>query len=624
MRLVFAITLLTVGLSSLPLVAQQSPPLTNADVIKMVKAGVPESAIVDSIQSSSAKFDVSPDALLNLHQAGVGQKVLDTMLAKARTKVVRINERSRKHKSNPKRDASEPMDARQVAEMRSKLETQFAAFRGKLPSVHEVKAQAEVKKAPEIEALERQKVFVASLRVASPKPSTALLSGGSSSTMSASGRPLLGGATPATISPGTVQPAPAPKVAATRTTLVAPPSPPSERQAPTALAAYPTTSSAGVVATQAVLATTATPQPQSPPSGGQHPATSTFNLAAPQPVLTTAPQEPSERQAPTAAAQYQPISSPNSKFAQLPVNATICTTAQVYSVNNATTGVVFTQDPAYNDFIISGRCFGIQGGEVYLSGAITGGRINMVVSEWGPNQIRAKVQPGLTGVLDGWPDLIVVPVGNPPIKFPNNRFYAQRQSVLLSNIPVNYAHLANVAIPKDTTNFGTGYCPGPDQMHLFPCISFNAGPPIDGITNEPSLRGTASQNVSNAVDRDGGRNSFDAGEDVYQLTSLAPGFVVDYFGVFWYAWSESICKGWQAEGSEKPGDSIDYETIGTYGWYQKSSSELVVDWGVDHCKWRWLGIFNVDDEYNSGYSLQVYVKGPIGVDPWTGHATTSN
>ncbi len=150
------------------------------------------------------------------------------------------------------------------------------------------------------------------------------------------------------------------------------------------------------------------------------------------------------------------------------MNATICTTAQVYSVNNATTGVVFTQDPAYNDFIISGRCFGIQGGEVYLSGAITGGRINMVVSEWGPNQIRAKVQPGLTGVLDGWPDLIVVPVGNPPIKFPNNRFYAQRQSVLLSNIPVNYAHLANVAIPKDTTNFGTGYCPGPDQMHLFP------------------------------------------------------------------------------------------------------------------------------------------------------------
>jgi hypothetical protein len=32
-----------------------------------------------------------------------------------------------------------------------------------------------------------------------------------------------------------------------------------------------------------------------------------------------------------------------------------------------------------------------------------------------------------------------------------------------------------------------------------------------------------------------------------------------------------------------------------------------------------LGIFKVDDWYNSGYSLEVYVTGPIGIDPWTGH-----
>jgi len=49
----------------------------------------------------------------------------------------------------------------------------------------------------------------------------------------------------------------------------------------------------------------------------------------------------------------------------------------------------------------------------------------------------------------------------------------------------------------------------------------------------------------------------------------------------------------------------------------------VVDWGVDHCAWRWLGIFKVDDWYNSGYSLEVFVKGPIGVDPWTGHTVST-
>jgi len=57
--------------------SDQKPPLTNADVVKMVKASVPESVIVSSIQSSPAKFDRSPDALLALHRAGVSQKILE-------------------------------------------------------------------------------------------------------------------------------------------------------------------------------------------------------------------------------------------------------------------------------------------------------------------------------------------------------------------------------------------------------------------------------------------------------------------------------------------------------------------------------------------------------------------
>jgi len=60
---------------------QQSSPLTNADVIKMVKAGVPEAAIVTSIQANPAKFDVSPDGLIALHQAGVTPKEMDAILA---------------------------------------------------------------------------------------------------------------------------------------------------------------------------------------------------------------------------------------------------------------------------------------------------------------------------------------------------------------------------------------------------------------------------------------------------------------------------------------------------------------------------------------------------------------
>lgn len=352
----------------------------------------------------------------------------------------------------------------------------------------------------------------------------------------------------------------------------------------------------------------------------------TGSAAASTPSLLPPPAgKPAVQQAPTSAAQHQQHTGLNPKFSES-ANAKLCLTTQIYNVNgvnsaaNAVNPVVFTQDPANNDYIISGCGFGSQeGGQVYLSGAITGGRINMTVLQWTPTMIEAVVQRDLKGVLDGWPDLIVVPPGGgQPAKFPNCRFYAQRQRVLLPNIPQNYARLANVQVGDGTHGGGVMYCPGPDVTHLFPCISFNAGPPLDGVTNEPSLRGQTSTPVSNAVDRDGGQLQFSAGEDVYELTSLAPGFAIDGFYANWYAWSASTCKGWAAEGDVKFGDSLDYNTDGHYQFYRKGNY-TIVDWGVDHCALRFLGtkIFG-NDEYNSGYSLTVHVAGPIGVDPWTG------
>jgi hypothetical protein len=55
-------------------------PLTTADVIKMVKAGLPESTIVLAINQSPAQFDVSPDSLIRLKAAGVSPKILEAML----------------------------------------------------------------------------------------------------------------------------------------------------------------------------------------------------------------------------------------------------------------------------------------------------------------------------------------------------------------------------------------------------------------------------------------------------------------------------------------------------------------------------------------------------------------
>ncbi len=74
---VFAAILLTVT----ALTAQQKSPLTNADVIKMVKSGLAETTIVAAIAANDTQFDLSSTGLQSLNQAGVSSKVIRAMLA---------------------------------------------------------------------------------------------------------------------------------------------------------------------------------------------------------------------------------------------------------------------------------------------------------------------------------------------------------------------------------------------------------------------------------------------------------------------------------------------------------------------------------------------------------------
>ena len=54
--------------------------LTNSGVIALVKMGLPEAIIVKKIETSTCEFDVSPEALVGLTQAGVGEKVILSMM----------------------------------------------------------------------------------------------------------------------------------------------------------------------------------------------------------------------------------------------------------------------------------------------------------------------------------------------------------------------------------------------------------------------------------------------------------------------------------------------------------------------------------------------------------------
>src|SRR5512146_855232 len=83
------VLLLAVWLScaAIPALAQQDQqPLTNNDVVKMVKSGLPASIIVNAIQANQTNFDVSANGLIALQKAAVPQAVMDAMISAAKNR----------------------------------------------------------------------------------------------------------------------------------------------------------------------------------------------------------------------------------------------------------------------------------------------------------------------------------------------------------------------------------------------------------------------------------------------------------------------------------------------------------------------------------------------------------
>jgi hypothetical protein len=67
-------------------VAQTRGPLTNDDIVKMARAGLSSSIIITTIETAPAvAFDVSPAGLIELKSAGVEDRIVESMQAKAGT-----------------------------------------------------------------------------------------------------------------------------------------------------------------------------------------------------------------------------------------------------------------------------------------------------------------------------------------------------------------------------------------------------------------------------------------------------------------------------------------------------------------------------------------------------------
>lgn len=60
--------------------AADAKPMTNQDVINMVRAKLPESTVVMAIRAAEPEFDTSADGLIKLKTAGVTQNVIETII----------------------------------------------------------------------------------------------------------------------------------------------------------------------------------------------------------------------------------------------------------------------------------------------------------------------------------------------------------------------------------------------------------------------------------------------------------------------------------------------------------------------------------------------------------------
>jgi hypothetical protein len=69
--------------------AQSNKPLSNDDVVQMVKGGFDESTTIAAIEAADTSFDTSVQALMALKTSGVSEKVISAMLAATKRKTAK-------------------------------------------------------------------------------------------------------------------------------------------------------------------------------------------------------------------------------------------------------------------------------------------------------------------------------------------------------------------------------------------------------------------------------------------------------------------------------------------------------------------------------------------------------
>ena len=261
-----------------------------------------------------------------------------------------------------------------------------------------------------------------------------------------------------------------------------------------------------------------------------------------------------------------------------PANTSVCLNTSIATVNKKTTGVVFTPDPQFNHFTITGCGFGTNPGKIYLQGAFSahGGKILLYPPQgltWGTNWtdrfIQAQVDPKVSGELDqNNVSLVVETTNETRAQIDGDSFYALRgEPILLQSVPQSNVNLFPKYSPyylsPDASSFGN------ETVTL---SVFRAGMSYDDFKHPDSC----------------------CGPDDIKL-NLKPGFAVDSSQSVYF---QNYSTGFAPELQDKAGIV--------------SGTEVQPRWYIFG-----TGTTYQSPPYYSIYGLRLWVVGPAGIsDPW--------
>jgi hypothetical protein len=268
------------------------------------------------------------------------------------------------------------------------------------------------------------------------------------------------------------------------------------------------------------------------------------------------------------------------------------------TVSGGPTPAIFTPDPKYNFYTITGCSFGSAGTNskayIYYQGTF---REDFQIQQWTDNFIQLSLAQNISGIDDQNNVTLVIQRDDGKQWTKNSyKFYAARQTVLLSSIPRSDFSLNKFRPDNAVVSSWTPTYTSASSASVVPNLpGFSAEVHWD-ITTDP-------------------KGALVGGQDNYDFSHLHSTFALDSISM---EWRDVSCTdpNYNQFAASKNNWSID--------WYGNSSVQ--VSWQGQICNPNPHGCgggpFVQNDCFanspESNYGVDVWVTGPRGIDPWTG------